>query len=163
MAKNDIKIIRGGGDVVQVRVDDRTTSSDTQILPGDPVKKAGNFVAHLATGEPTNAAPLYGIAVDESTETSTVDGVVNIQRVIPGETVLRAKVTTPANMDTDAKLLGILNDAVTFDLTSTTYTVDEDEGDDPDVHGIVILGGDIDNGTVDLMVKEFATEQGGTV
>jgi hypothetical protein len=162
MAKADIQIISGGGPVRTLRVDDRTTSSDTQIFAKEPVKKSGNFVAHVGDAEPVITAPLYGVAVNDSTETSTVDGVVDVQMVIPNKTVLRAKVTTAANIDTDAKLEAILNDAVTFDY-STNYTVDENEGDDPDVHGLVIIDGNVDNGTVDFMVKSFATEQGGTV
>lgn len=166
MAKNDLQIVKGGGEVIQQLVEDRTTSSDTQLFAGEPVKKAGtgtNFVQHVATGEPTNAAPMYGITVDDSTETSTADGNVNTQLLIPGRTILRGKATTAANIDTQAKLDALINDAVTLDLTSTTFTIDENEGDDPDVHGLIIVGGNIDKGTLDVLVKDFATEQGGTI
>jgi len=158
MALNDVRIVSGGGASITLNVDDRTSSSDTQILPGDVVKKAGNFVAHVATAEPTNAAPLYGVAESYSSETSTVDGEVVVRQVIPGKTILEAKATTPGNLAD-----GILNDAVTFTLDGTTYTVNEDEGDDPDVHGLAIQSYDSVKGTVRFMVKGFATEQGGTV
>lgn len=157
MALNDVKIVSGGGLVFQPKVEDRTTSSDTQIVPGDVVKKGGtgtNFVTHVATGEPTNAAPMYGVAISYSTETATEDGEVWVQQIVPGQTILEAKATTSANLSD-----GILNDAVTFDLTSTTYTVDEDEGDDPDVHGLIILSYDSVKGTVRFLVKAFANEQ----
>ena len=161
MAKGNIEIIKNAGPTLQYRVDDRTTSSATAtIKQGEPVKVSGNFVVLVATAEPTNAAPMLGIAANESTETSTVDGVVDVTGIIPGSTVLRAKVTTPGNMDTDAELLGILNDTVTFTLSNGEFTVNEDEGTDPNVHGLEIIGGNIDKGTVDFMVRSYAIEQG---
>lgn len=161
MALNDVRIVSGGGAIQQYNVEDTTTSSDTQILPGDPVKKGGtgnNFVTHVATGEPVITAPMMGVATSYSTETTSADGTVYVQEVIPGKTILEAKATTPGNLAD-----GILNDAVAFDLTSTTYTVDENEGDDPDVHGLIIKSYDSDKGTIRFQVKSFATEQGGTV
>lgn len=159
MAKHDITIIRGGGAVQQFLVDDRTTSSDIQILPGEPVKKSNaNYVAHVGDGEPTITAPMWGIATSTSTETSTAEGVVNVQQVIPGKTVLRAKANTGSNL-----AAGILQDAVTLDRTGSTaysYTVDENEGDDPNVHGLIIVDYDADKDTVDFIVKSYATEQG---
>lgn len=60
MAKNDVKIVDKGGYMnVPTRtfdVQDRTSSSDTVLYPGDPVKilagEGGNYAGHLATGEP---------------------------------------------------------------------------------------------------------------
>jgi hypothetical protein len=56
-------------------------------------------------------------------------------------------------MDTAAELLGLRGDTVCFDLTSTTITVDEDEGDDPNVHGLKIVGGDTAKGTLDFVLQ----------
>lgn len=130
------------------------------IAPGKPVKIAGtglNYVDLLATGDPeVGTDRMVGIAVSTSTDTAAADGVVDVAMVQPGVTVMRSKVTTSTDMDTDAKLLAILNDSVTYDLTSTTFTVDENEGDDPNVHGLMILDGNITDGTVDYILKEGA-------
>lgn len=136
------------------------------ITPGKPVKIGGtgnNYVVLLATGDPEIGTDrVVGIAQSTSTDTASADGEVKVAVVKPGVTKMRAKVTTPGNMDTAAELLGILQDSVTFDLTSTTFTVDENEGDDIDVHGLLIVGGDIEAGTVDFYLKE-ATGIGGLI
>lgn len=130
------------------------------ITAGKPVKIGGtgnNYVILLATGDPeVGTDRMIGIAQSTSTDTASADGTVEVAVIRPGVTKMRAKVTTAGNMDTDAELLAILGDSVTFDLTSTTFTVDENEGDDPDVHGLVIVAGDIDAGTVDFYLKEAA-------
>ena len=76
MAKQDFKIIKYAGPTQTWDVDDRTTSSQTtNLLPGEPVKKAGNFVIALATGDPeVGTDELVGIVRKTSTESSTVDG-----------------------------------------------------------------------------------------
>lgn len=60
MAKNDVKIVDKGGYLnIPTRnfpVQDRTSSGDTVIYPGDPVKilsgEGTNYVGHLETGDP---------------------------------------------------------------------------------------------------------------
>lgn len=160
MAKNDVKIINQSdamsGIIREFLVEDRTTSSDTQIFAGDPVKIGGtgnNFVTHVATAEPVITAPMLGIAVSDSTETDSADGTVKVFIPTPGLAVLRCAATTPANLAD-----GILNDCVTFTLAGTTYTVNEDEGDDRNVHGLEILAYDADAGTVDFTVRGYASE-----
>lgn len=154
----DVEIVGGRYHVRTHDVQDQTSSSDTTLYPGDPVKVSGNYVVHVATGEPTITAPFLGIAYSTSTETTTADGTVQVAEVIPGETVMRCKATTSTNMDTAAELLGLKHDCVTFDLTSTTYTIDEDEGTDPNVHGLEIVDGDITNGTLDFVARAYACE-----
>lgn len=157
----DVTIVSGPSFVKEFDVQDRTTSSSTVIYPGNPVKvnqSASNYVVNLATAEPTSAAPMLGIAESTSTETTTADGKVKVSVVVPGQTVLRCKATTVGNIDTAAELLGVMNDSVTFDLTSTTFTIDEDEGTDPNVHGLMIIDGDISAGTLDFVVKGYAQE-----
>ena len=163
MSINDVTIIETGGISATTsrtfRVQDRTTSGLTAtIKPGEPIKLAGNYVTLIATGDPeVGTDRMVGIAATESTETASADGFVDVKMIVPNSTVMRCKVTTPGNMDTDAELLAILNDSVTFDVTSGVFTVDENEGDDPDVHGLIILDGDIVNGTVDFILKEGAS------
>jgi len=158
MAANDVKILGRLPNTRQYRVNDTTTSSDTQLLVGEPVKVAGNFATHVATAEPVITAPMLGIVAKASTETSTADGVVDVYVVEPGVTLLETKAHTPANIDSDAKLLGVLNDSVTYDLTTGTYTINEDEGTDPNVHGLQIVDGDIVEGTLSYVVKGYACE-----
>lgn len=154
MALNNVRIVSGGGDVKTVPVDDRTTSSDTQIYPGDPVKKSNaSYVAHVATAEPDATHPMYGIAQSYSTETSTAEGTVDVQYVIPGVTILEATATTPANL-----AASVLFDCVTFTLSGTTYTINEDEGDDPNDHGLEIISYDAATGKVQFKVKPYASE-----
>ena len=164
MARNDVKIIKeDGGQYLTFDVQDRTSSSDTQLLVGEPVKKSGNYVIHLATGDPEIGTDEFvGIVVKDSTETSTADGKVEVFVPCASQSVLRCNATTPANIDTAAKLLGVKLDCVTFDLTSTTFTIDENEGDDPNVQGLQIIGGSID-GYLDFVVQQNAGLGGGTV
>lgn len=161
MAKNDIKIINQSdglaGKILSFNVEDRTTSgASATIKPGEPVKRGGtgnNFVTLLATGEPVITAPMVGVAVSESTETSSADGSVQVFVPTPGVAVMRADATTAANLaDT------ILYDTVTFDLNAGVFTVDEDEGDDPNVHGLQILSYDADADTVDFTLRGYAQE-----
>lgn len=158
----DVQIV-GGGTVKtkEFRVEAGAVGS---ITPGKPVKVGGtgaNYVVLLAAGDPeVGTDRMIGIATSTSTDTAAADGTVQVELVEPGVHVMRAKVTTPANMDTDAELLAILNDSVTFDLTSTTFTVNENEGDDPNVHGLMIIDGDVTNGTVDFILKEGASYGG---
>ena len=155
--QGDIRILKSAYGVETFGAEDRTTSSVTVAMaPGEPVKRGGsngNFVIPIATGDPENGTDIFvGIAKQQSTETSTVDGEVEVELCGPG-TVLEGKATTAANMDTAAKLLGIRGDYVSFDVTGAgtngptgVFTIDEDEGDDPNVHGLFIIGGDISKG-----------------
>jgi len=132
------------------------TGANTLLSAGTPVKMGTNVVVALATGDPEIRTDQFvGITSNASTDTATVAGFVDVIVIIPGETVLRAPATTPANL-----AAGILGDSVTFDVTTGVYTVDEDEGDDPDVHGLLIVGYDATNGTVDFQVKPEAMNIG---
>lgn len=172
MAKLDFKLVSGPGPVLISEVDDRTTSSQTVALqPGEPVKKAGNFVIALATGDPeVGTDEFVGIVRKQSTETSSVDGKVEVYCTVPGQTILRAKMTTGANADTLAELLGLIGDWICADVTGAgtngptgVFTIDEDEGDDPNVHGFKVIRGNIARGTLDFIVHSMATQAGTTI
>ena len=167
MAKYDVEIIKGsGGAVVLLDVQDRTSSSDVLIQPGEPVKQSGNYVVHVGNGEPVITAPMLGVSQKLSTETATADGKVPVQLVVPGKTILRCKVTTAGNIDTAAKLLLLMMDSITFDRTGTdpfTFRINEDEGSDPNVHGLFVVGGSITEGTMDVLLKDYATAQGESI
>jgi hypothetical protein len=164
MSKLDVKIVDAPYNVVPTivcKVDDYTTSSSTQILAGEPVKLSaagGNVVVKLATGDPEIGTDIvFGIAASDDTATATADGEVEVYAPLPG-IIYRCKATTPANLAE-----GIRYDTVTFDLTGTTYTVDEDEGTDEDVHGLRIVDFDATNGTVDFEIKTNATRYGALI
>lgn len=170
MARGDFKVISGHGPTITYKTDDRTTSSQTAALePGEPVKKGGaggNFVIALATGDPeVGTDEMVGIVRKKSTETSTADGEVEVLCTIPGLTVVRAKATTSTNINTAALLLAVIGDWIAGDLTGSgtngagnVFTIDEDEGDDPNVHGFKILRGNTTKGTLDCLVHGGATQ-----
>jgi len=156
-----VEIIKNPGETITLQVNDRDTSSALPILKGYPVKISSNYCIAVGDTEPVITAPMLGIAAADSTETASVDGTVDVTTVIPGQTVLRAKATTAANMDTAAELAAFIGNTVNFDRTgstSYTFTVDENEATDPNVNGLLIVGGDIDKGTIDFMVKGYAYE-----
>jgi len=160
----DLTVVRGEGTVETFRVEAGAVGS---ITPGKPVKVGGtgdNYVVLLATGDPEIGTDrMVGIARSTSTDTAAADGVVEVEMIVPNKTVIRGKATTPANIDTDAKLLALLNDTVTFTLTSTTFSINEDEGTDPNVHGLTIIDGNVANGTLDVQVADAAGLSGGSV
>lgn len=167
MAKNDVKLLEPKN--VSTRefvVEDRTTSSASlTIKPGEPVKlrnaEDSNDVIILATGDPEVGTDIMcGIAATESTETSSVDGIVQVYIPIPGVTVFRCRATTPANVNTVAKRLAILNDVVSFDLTGIIFTVDENQGTDDNVNGLIIVDVDISNGDIDFVFKARVLQGG---
>ena len=162
MSLGDLAIVAGASStpVLPYRVDDRTTSgASATIKPGEPVKQSNaNFVLLCATGDPEQGTDAFvGIGATESTETSSAEGTMDVETVVPFVSRIRGKATTPANIDTDAELKGVLLDAVSLDLTAGVFTIDEDETDDPNVHGFVIVDGDTEKGTLDVYVKPLAT------
>jgi hypothetical protein len=143
LAKSDIRIVGGlSGGVFSWSTDDRDTSTHAAaIKPGEPLEAGltgNNFAVLLITGEPVQASStrFIGIAHSQSTETATVEGEVDIEHIVPMSTVLEAKATTAANVNTLAEWRDLQGDAVTFDGISavtgdadaTPYTIDEDEG-----------------------------------
>ena len=177
MAKADISVVGGAAvtPVLQFPVDDLDTSTlVTNILPGEPCKRSTDFATLLLTGEPTyttTVATFIGIATSQGTATDTAEGTVDIATVVPYVTRLRAKATDTGAIDTAAELLAFTFNAVSFDgiaaLTNSTvttpYTIDENQTDDPNNTGLVILGGDIAKGTLDVFVKPLATIFGNSV
>ena len=167
MARGDLKVISGHGPTITYDVDDRTSSSQTVALePGEPVKKSTTFVIALATGDPEIGTDEFvGIVRKKSTETSTVDGKVEVLCTVPGLTIIRGKATAAANIDTAAELLAVMGDWITIDVTGAgtngptgVFTFDEDEGDDPNVHGFKAIRGNTTKGTLDCLVHGSASQ-----
>lgn len=151
MAANDIRILKHGFTVQRFRTEANVTVG---IREGDAILiKSGTNTSYAAlclTGDPEQATDLFaGVSKSAGTETTAADGVIDVELAMPG-TILEVKATTVANVNTDAKLLGLLFDVVSFDRSAETaagtLTLDEDETDDPDVHGFPILDGRITDG-----------------
>lgn len=159
MALNDVKIVGPAGHTDPPSFQYRMEAGSTVANPGEPLKlggTGGNYVVVLTDGEPEISADVVvGIAASLSDQTAGADGVVDVFSPLSG-LIYRCDATTPANIDTDAELLLLLNDRVTFDLAAGVYTVDENEGDDAD-HGLRIIGGDIVNGTLDFFIRHSGT------
>jgi hypothetical protein len=165
---NDLQIIKSHYGVEIFDVEDRTASSVTTTLkPGEPVKRALFTSIHspipLATGDAEEGVDIWlGIVKEESTETSSVDGKVNVELVGPG-TVIKGRATTPANINTAALFLAVQGDYVCFDVTASTgtngiFTIDEDEGDDPNVHtGMIQSSSDWAAGYINMLVAHATT------
>ena len=154
MAKGDIKVVKQGGDVVKFRTD----AAATDLLIGEPAMIGGggnNYAIALTDAKPVIATDEFlGIVVRASDHTGSVDGTVLIDVPQTNKTVLRGRAKSAAAIDTDAELLAILNDNVLFDLTSSSYTIDESV--DANTAGLMIRDGDIVRGTIDVVVKERA-------
>lgn len=159
MAANDIKILKSPGPVREYHVSNRDASELTAtIKPGEPVKESESYVTLLATADPEIGTDVFvGIAIKESTEVAATDGVVRVVSLLR-DTVLRGKAHTADNINTAAKLLAFINNSVTFDYTDPNFTIHENETDDPNVHGLIILDGDIVKGTLDVLVNVLATQ-----
>lgn len=126
----------------------RTEAGATAILAGEPVKIGGtgtNYVVPIADAEPTTTVLMMGIAASSSTHTASVGGTVEVILATP-EIVWEAKAKTASTVDTDAKILALLNDVVPFDLTTGSFTVDVAAA--AATNGLRILGGDPSRGVV---------------
>jgi hypothetical protein len=146
MAANNVTVLNPNGLNQPASIPARTDAGSTAFSIGDPVKVSGNYVTLLATAEPTTTDTWLGVAANDSNHTASLDGTVDVVLATPG-VVFQCMATTPANVDTDAKLLGILFDRVAFDLNTGVFTVDEDQGDSA-TNGLRIIGADITTGMI---------------
>lgn len=147
MAANNLRVIKHGMTVQRMRTE---ANVDVGMEAGDAVKIGGtgtNYAVLCLDGDPEQATDMaLGITKSGGTQTAAANGVVDVELCVPG-TVIEGKANTAANVDTDAKLLAILLDFVSYDRSAATaagiITIDENEGTDPDVHGLMILDGRI--------------------
>ena len=167
----DVRIIKGAGPTLILGSEDRTTASATTTKkPGDVVKRAGtggNFATIALDGDAEIATDiLFGVVRKESDETSTVDGNVEV-RMLSTDSIIRAKASTAANVDTAAEFVDLRYDTVAFDRSAATengvLTIDEDEGDDPNVHSLMMMSCDTVKGLIDAAVNVMATWRGNYV
>lgn len=150
MAAADLRVLKHGYTVERFRTEANVTLG---IEAGDAVKIGGtgtNYVSLCLDGDPEQGTDIFvGITKSGATNTAAADGVVDVEMVGPG-TVIEGKANTASNIATDANLLGILLDFVCFDRSAATavgvITIDENEGTDTAVHGLMILDGRISDG-----------------
>ena len=105
---------------------------------------------------------IVGLAADDSTHTTTADGVIHAYMPLPG-IIYRAYATTSGNVDTAAKVLALLGDRVVITVSATTsagdWTVDEDATDGA-ASAFHLIAGDYEKGTVDFIIRHAATYLG---
>ncbi len=152
MAANNIRILKGGATVQRFRTEANVTPG---FSAGDAIKGAigtgTNYVGLCLNGDPEQETDVFfGVSRSDSTNTTGADGVVDVELATPGRTVLEAFANTTTNVNTDAKILGVVLDQVAFDRSADTaagtLTLDEDEGTDTDVHGLLILDARVTDG-----------------
>lgn len=143
---------------------DLTSSGLTAINAGEPVKMAADgspYVVQLVDGDSTigTDGAIVGIAASDSTATASADGTLDVYLPLPG-IIYKCKATTSTNFDTDTEILALVGDAVTLDVSSSTYTVDENAGHN-DANAFIIVGGNADTAEVYFMIATDATQLGG--
>lgn len=144
MARGDIQIYSEGafgypGDETYLV----QSGSAASIKAGEPVAKSrgtgGSKVTALATSKPLVGTDfLAGIAATDSTDTATANGVVRVTKLMPGITYLIAP-KTATSWDTQAEYDALVGARVTFDLTSSVYTINAtDSGSAAADNGLVV-------------------------
>ena len=162
---NDLQIVKSPGTRLLFYSELRNSSGATATTkPGEPVKTGINtsdrFVILLANGDPSftgsSSDRFVGIAAVESTESATVTGRCSVTTLRSGS-MIEGRPTTSANMDTASELDALIGGSVAFDLASGAFTIDEDEVSDPGSLGLIIVGGDLLNLTMLVMVNSRAS------
>lgn len=94
------------------------------IFPGEPVQKVAGAagVTALLTNSPTATNRIVGVAMDQSTDTASVDGTVTILPARAGQLFLIAP-KVAATWNTQAKYNALCGARVLIDLTTGVYTL----------------------------------------
>jgi len=163
MAKNDFKIKDVAGANVLPTILCQTEVGATAILAGEPVKfKAlgSQYVIPLADADGVigTMVPIVGIAASDSTQTASANGTVEVYIPVPG-TVYEVKAKTASTVDTQAEINALVNDRAIIDLTSSVYTIDA-TGTDVVTAPFLIVGGNLDNRSLYVMIRTGATALG---
>lgn len=152
MAANNVRILKHGYSVLRFRTE---ANVKLGIAAGDAMMVAGtgtNYADIVTDGKPTRGTDTFiGVSHNAATNTAAADGVIDIETVGPG-TILEAKATSATNINTDAKLLAMLNDVTNFDRSAATaagvLTIDETNttAAKSSTLSLVIIDGDIVKG-----------------
>lgn len=163
MAKNNLAVIGVSGGARKYRV----AASATRFYAGEPMNSLSALTSGAANVNTivviTDNKPVIG--TDNFVGISSKDAVVNSSGTVTAQTTdvivpipyitkIRGKAKTATNLNTDTLLLGLLWDAVVFDLTTAVYTIDETA--QANTGGLQIVDGDIVKGTLDVIVDARA-------
>lgn len=167
MAANNVSILKSHGySTEQFRT---KANINVGIQAGDAIIVAQtNYVDIMVDGGPTRGTNVFvGVSDGNSSNSATVDGVLNVALVGPG-TILQASAKTPANISTDAKLLAILNKTTSFARSASTVagilTINETTGitaPGSSTASLFIIGGDIQKGTLRVAYSGAGYTDGG--
>ena len=155
MAANDLKILKNKYSTEQFRV---KANVNLSIAPGDGIIVSSsntNYVDLLTDGMPTRGTDVWvGVSESGGSNTSANDGLLNVGLVGSG-TIIEGQAKTVANINTDAKLLAILNDTTSFARSAATVsgilTINETTNvtaRKSSTQSIIIISGDIVKGSL---------------
>ena len=164
MSSTKIDIETIGTAVVQRH---RVAASATRFYAGEPLIitqtltsgiSANNTVAQAADGTPVIGTDSFvGISAQDApvgTDTTVDADWVDVVEPIANWTRLRSKAKTVASLDTLSEFIGLLWDVVLFDLTASTFTIDQTGA--ADTSGLTIKGGIWEQGLLDVTVDPRA-------
>lgn len=112
-------------------------------------------VIPMVDGDGTTSQRFTGIAKNNSTDTAAAAGVVTIWLPLPGY-VYACKSKAASDANTAAKVQGLFQKRVVFDLTSSLWSVDAAAADAA-ANMVVIVGGDYQTSTLYFMYKNSGT------
>lgn len=127
MATGNIIGLFGDRDAVPYKVTANSTGSDgtvSRINPGEPVTKLAGAAGVIAAANnaPTTTLRIVGVATSKSTETASVDGLVDVIPIRNGQRWM-CKVKVAADIDTQAKYNALIGARVLIDNTAGVYTM----------------------------------------
>lgn len=154
MARGNISVVSSGAGAAPT-YKWQTEAAATAIYAGEPVKlkAAGSpYVIPCADADLTLGTDVefIGIAASDSTQTSALDGSINVYIPLPGM-IYEAKAKTAASVDTQAEIDALCGDRKIFDLTTGVYTVDEAAADAVG-NALLIIGGDPSKKTLKFII-----------
>lgn len=145
----------------------RVAASASRSYAGEPINwfpaissgvAVTNTVVVLTDAKPVIGTDQFvGVAVENMKVNSAgtvVAHTLSVAVPIPNCTRIRGRGKTAANIDTDSEVLGVLGDAVLFDLTSSVYTIDDTAA--ANTSGLQIVDGNYVKGTLDVLVDQRA-------
>lgn len=161
--RGDIKVSSPTGTLPFSKLWAVASGTVTSIEAGEPTEGVDAAAASpwlgtiniMADGEGTTSQRFTGIAKDDSTETASAAGTVNVYLPLPG-IVYSAKAKTASTADTAAEVQALSGKRVVFDLTSDVWTVDAAAADAV-ANNIVIIGGDYQTQTLDFVYAPKGT------
>ena len=159
MAKFNVSMVGVTGGARPYRV----AASATRFYTGEPMMRTPSYttgasdvntVVVVTDTKPRVATDEFvGIAAKDAEVNASATVIAHTTQVgvpIPYVTIMRAKAKTAASVDTDAELVGILNDLVDFDLTAGVYTIDQTAASN--ASALQIVNGNIQKQTLDVVV-----------